>query len=85
MVSYLRDVAKITGLKITVAPRNPYASGYGRKIPASCMITIGDNPRWYRIYVMQYGNAGSAYVNYKGKCLFVDDNDLPSVSSKDLP
>ena len=82
MISYLRDVAKITGLKITIAPRNPYSSGYGKKIPTSKMILIGNNPNWYRVYVIQFSNVGSAYVIYKGKCLFVDDCDFPVASSK---
>lgn len=77
MVSYLRDVAKITTMRITAMPRNPCKSGYGVKIPSPRMVQINYKPTWYRIYIMQFSNA--AYVNYKGKCLFVDDCDFPIV------
>lgn len=44
------------------APRNPYASGYGPAIPTRYRLTLADG-RTRRVYVAQYGNAGSAYVN----------------------
>lgn len=44
------------------APRNPYAGGYGHAIPTRYRLTLSDG-RTRRVYVMQYGNSGSAYVN----------------------
>ncbi|UJD20831.1 hypothetical protein SEA_ALUMINUMJESUS_96 [Microbacterium phage AluminumJesus] len=45
-----------------VTPRNPYAGGYGRAIPTRYRLTLSDG-RTRRVYVVQYGNSGSAYVN----------------------
>lgn len=36
------------------------ASGYGPRIPSSYMVRWAG--RWRRVYVAQYGNAGSAYI-----------------------
>jgi hypothetical protein len=36
------------------------ASGYGRRIPSRYMVR--HNGRWRRVYVCQYGNAGTAYI-----------------------
>ena len=44
------------------APRNPYVGGYGPAIPTRYRLTLADG-RTRRVYVAQYGNAGSAYVN----------------------
>jgi hypothetical protein len=40
------------------------ASGYGAKIPSARMVYI--DGRWRRVYVTQYGNAGSAWILVKG-------------------
>lgn len=50
-------------------PRNPYPSGYGRKIPTRYMLKLGN--RWHRVYMMQYSNSGSAYVILKGEERFL--------------
>jgi len=63
-------VVKDTAVDV-VYPANPYASGYGPKIPTRYRVKYGDN-RWRRVYVMQYGNAGSAYILKEGKELFID-------------
>lgn len=47
------------------------ASGYGKKIPTSHMLKV--KGRWYRVYVMQYSNAGSAYIVKNGRTLFLHD------------
>lgn len=51
------------------APRNPYPSGYGRKVPTRYMLKLGT--RWHRVYMVQYGNSGSAYVLLKGQERFL--------------
>lgn len=52
--------------------------GYGRKIPTDYAIRLGS--RWYRVYVCQISNAGTAYINVKGHpFLVVLDGDLSSV------
>ena len=63
----------------TFTPRNPYASGYGSKIPTRYMVKYEsgrkyEKSRWRRVYMMQYGNAGSAYILVRGKTLFLDSN-----------
>lgn len=60
-------------------PLNPYASGYGRKIPTRYFIKYEsgktyENSRWRRVYMMQYGNAGSAYILFRNKPLFLDSD-----------
>lgn len=64
------DFAHTTDVRITDAPRNPSATGYGPKIPTRYMLEY--DGRWRRVYMMQYGNAGSAYVIHKGADLFLD-------------
>jgi hypothetical protein len=49
---------------------NPYAMGYGRKVPTPYRIKYAG--RWHRVYVMIYGNSGSAYILRKGVELFLD-------------
>lgn len=36
------------------------ASGYGRRIPTEHMVK--HDGRWRRVYVCQFGNAGTAYI-----------------------
>lgn len=52
-------------LQWQLAGKSYTASGYGGKIPTTKMIRI--NKRLYRIYVMIYGNSGTAYILIKGK------------------
>lgn len=58
------DNALIAGMKTTTAPRNPSTSGYGPKIPTRYMLKL--KGRWHRVYMMQYSNSGSSYVNLAG-------------------
>jgi hypothetical protein len=71
-VAYLNPAA-VTGMcDDLVYPRSPYASGYGPAIPTRHRIKLSDN-RWRRVYVMQYGNAGTAYVNVNGMQRVLDN------------
>ena len=54
-----------TDARITEAPRSTSQTGYGPKIPTPYMFRISN--RWHRVYVANYGNAGSAYVTIKGQ------------------
>jgi hypothetical protein len=61
----------------TDAPRYGYpASGYGRKIPTRHWVRLTGDTRWRRVYVMQYGNAGSPYVVVRGEDVFLNEHDL---------
>ena len=56
------------------APRYGYTvSGYGGKLPTEYRIKFTDN-RIRRVYVMQYGNGGSAYVVVSGVVVFLDSD-----------
>lgn len=60
-------------------PNIPYAGPYGRKIPTRYMVKYNSGRKyeashWRRVYIMQYGNAGSAYILLRGKILFLDSN-----------
>ena len=52
------------------APRNPYVFGYGPKIPTRYKVRVFDQ-RFRRVYVPQYGNAGTACILYRGEALRV--------------
>lgn len=45
-------------------------SGYGKKISTDRMVRFKDHPRLYRVYVVCYSNAGSAYIIRRGKTLY---------------
>lgn len=69
-VSHL-PASDVTDVRVDdVTPPNPYPSGYGRKVPTRYMVQLGK--RWHRVYMMQYGNSGSAYVIRKGQTLFLE-------------
>ena len=55
----------ISDAKVTEAPVQRSATGYGHKLPTPYMVRISN--RWHRVYVMNYGNAGSSYVIRNGK------------------
>lgn len=62
----------------TAAP-NPYATGYGSKIPTRYWVRLTtDSPAsgWRRVYAMQYGNAASLYILSRGGEVFLSDTDL---------
>ena len=50
--------------------RNPYASGYGAKIPTAYRVRY--DSRWYRVYVMCWSNSGTAYITSRGQRLVID-------------
>jgi len=55
------------------APRyGQTVTGYGGKIPTRYRVTYAGRVR--RVYVMQYGNAGSAYVIVGGADVFLDSD-----------
>lgn len=49
---------------------NPYAQGYGAKIPTARRLRY--ERRWHRVYVMQQGNNGTAYILTAGQRLALD-------------
>jgi hypothetical protein len=60
-------------------PVCPYPSGYGAKIPTRYMVKYNSGKRyeanhWRRVYMMQYGNAGSAYIMIRKKVVFLDSS-----------
>jgi hypothetical protein len=40
--------------------KNPYATGYGRKVPTRYKVLY--RGRWYRVYCMVYANSGTEYI-----------------------
>lgn len=67
-IRYTED-ALITNARITATtPRTGQTvSGYGRKIPTRYQIRY--EGRWHRVYMMQYGNAGTPYILHQGEDL----------------
>lgn len=56
-------------IKVTECPKNPYASGYGSRIPTQYMVKY--NNRWHRVYCICYSNSGTLYIGKKYTCLSV--------------
>ena len=71
------DPAKILGIVYDLpnprmgVPSRMTVSGYGNELPTPYRVKLDDN-RWRRVYVINYGNAGSAYVKSRGHRLFLD-------------
>ena len=63
MQAFTADMA--TDAKVTEAPLQRSVTGYGPKLPTPYMFRIAN--RWHRVYVANYGNAGSAYVVLHGE------------------
>jgi len=66
------DTARITDKRQSKFTPHRSASGYGRKIPTKWMIRL-DGARWYRVYVVQFSNTGSAYILSLGERHFLGD------------
>lgn len=47
--------------------RNPYAAGYGVKIPTDLWVLLDGETRYRKVYVACYSNSGTPYVIIKGK------------------
>ena len=63
------DPELATSVMTRRAPKPEYRT-YGRKLRSWYMVHyLG---RWRRVYIMQYGNAGSLYITVKGEDLFLD-------------
>jgi hypothetical protein len=59
-IVYLDD-AQVHEVKIEPAPASAANwNGYGGKVPTRYMLKY--NHRWHRVYMMQYGNAGTPYI-----------------------
>ncbi len=61
------------------APPNPYAYGYGSKIPTRYWVRLTTDPAtgpWRRVYAMCYGNAASLYILSRGGEVFLSEPDL---------
>ena len=70
MLTYT-DPALVTDHKTTTAPLSGQTvSGYGGKVPTRHMVRYAG--RWHRVYVMVYGNSGSAYIVKGGETLHLD-------------
>jgi len=73
-VKYLAS-NEIIAARIADGPRLRWRP-YGRKFPTSYMVKLDMGfmtfKGWRRVYVMNYGNAVSAYVLHKGEVLFLD-------------
>lgn len=54
------------------APRKGQTlTGYGRRIPSGLMVKY--ESKWRRVYVAQYGNAGTAYIEVDREWVIVQD------------
>lgn len=68
-LKYLSVVTKPAG----DTPRNPYATGYGAKIPSGTLALVSG--KWQRVYVACYSNSGSPWVQVKGERVLIDERE----------
>ena len=57
--------------KIDLPRSGRTATGYGSRIPSPWMVKL--HGRWRRVYVAQWGNAGTAYIGTAGAWLCTVD------------
>lgn len=67
------DEKSVTAVRRTKPLAVRTRSGYGSKLPTDIMLQL--NKRWYRVYVMIYSNAGSAYILQKGEKVLLGSYD----------
>lgn len=60
----------VTGVKVTETPVSRSVTGYGPKLPTRFMVHYAG--RWRRVYMAQYGNAGTAFIVHGGRDLVLD-------------
>lgn len=80
-VHYAVDtLGPITAVRHTDVPLGGQTqSGYGKHLPTGLQVQFSAVPRWYRVRVTCYSNAGTAYVSSKhGAWLVVRDSDMPA-------
>lgn len=53
------------------APRNPYRTGYGKRIPTAYRVRLWDS-KWRRVYAACYSNVATTYIEYGGKRYIVE-------------
>jgi hypothetical protein len=51
------------------------ASGYGARLTTRWKVRVGK--RWFRVYVQQYSNVGTLFVEKGGEKWVVRSSDLP--------
>ena len=51
------------------------ASGYGAKLTSRRCVKLPGENRLHRVYITRFGNAGSAWITYKGRKLHLMDSD----------
>ena len=72
------DTKRVTRARWTPRPLDRSRTGYGSKLPTSLLLQL-DGRRWHRVYVMQWSNAGTAYVLSAGKRLLLESSYDPSL------
>jgi len=68
-VEYL-DPSLVIDRKQSEPPLNRSRTGYGGKIGSSWELKLIDN-KWHRVYIMQWSNAGTAYIMFRGRRLLL--------------
>jgi hypothetical protein len=61
----LRDGASVAVMRDVVSEANPYAGGYGHKIPTEYRVRLADN-KVRRVYASRYANAARLWVSVCG-------------------
>ena len=73
------DFARVTGIRFTSeAPPNPYASGYGNRIPTRYELCV--DGKWSRVHAVCSSNSASYYIGKKPDWVFIHDIDLSEMA-----
>ena len=72
-MNYL-EPKRVIAKRRTKAPKNYSRSGYGNKLPTEWQLQLIDK-RWRRVYIIQWSNAGTAYIKTKNGNLYLGSYD----------
>lgn len=70
------DESLILAHRYESTPKSKYLGGYGAKIPTCLELRIKctrgpHKARWYRVYVAQFSNLGTAYILSHGETIYI--------------
>lgn len=73
-IAEVRTVAVTKNARMRGMTRDGYTTRRG--CPVSRMVRLVGETRWRRVYVWQFSNAGTAFINIKGEPHVVPDSEL---------
>ena len=75
-IVYMEDSFAVQWILDETPPPNRNVMGYGSKIPTQYRIKCADG-HTRRVYMIQYSNSGSAYINVGCESQYIHDWQVP--------